>query len=99
MKIQIQSLHFDADNQLLEFIKREVDKLDKVYNRIESCNVILRIDKNSKNQDKLVEINMNIPGIRLFSSDQSDSFEVATYSAINELKQQLIKRKEKISAW
>ena len=54
--------------------------------------------KNNKNKNKVVEINLEIPGNRLFVKDQSDNFDIAVDMAIDELKKQLNKRKDKSSA-
>lgn len=97
MKTQIQSIHFDADKKLQDFIHVKIDELFEIYSRIENCDVILKIDKDSKNKDKVVEINLNIPGNRLFVKNYAETFEIATEMAINEIKKQLAKHKKKMS--
>ncbi len=97
MKTQIQAIHFDADKNLQDFIHSKIDNLYEIYNKIESCDVILKLDKNNKNKNKVVEINMNIPGNRLFAKNQTDSFEAAVELATDEIKKQLNKHKNKIS--
>ncbi len=98
MKTQIQSIHFAADKILSDLIEEKLDKLDKIYDRIESCHVILKIDKDSKNKNKLVEISMILPGKRLFAKTQSEAFETAFEKVLEEIKKQLVKRKDKIFA-
>ncbi|MFL5729354.1 MAG: HPF/RaiA family ribosome-associated protein, partial [Cytophagaceae bacterium] len=44
MKLQMQSVHFDADKKLLEFIQKKMDKLDTFYDKILDGDVILRLD-------------------------------------------------------
>lgn len=92
MKTRIQTIHFDADKKLLDFVNDKIDKLFKIYNSIESCDAILKLDKN---KNKEVEINLNIPGIRLFSKSQSDKFEMAAEIAIDDIKKQLNTHKSK----
>ncbi len=96
MKTQIQCIHFIADEQLKNLILEKVYSLQKIYKRIESCIITLRLDKNNKNKNKVVEINMNIPGTRLFVIDQAEKFEVAASLAIDEMKRQLLKKKEEL---
>ncbi len=98
MKTQIQSIHFDATEELQNFIQEKIDKMDKIYNRIESCNIILKLDKNDQAQNKVVEINMVIPGYRLFASDQSETFETAMNRVVEEMESQLHKHKDKMSS-
>ena len=45
MKIQTQSVHFDADASLLEFIQKKVEKLNVFYDRIINADVFLRFGK------------------------------------------------------
>jgi len=98
MQTQIQSIHFDADKKLTDFVQSKVDKLNKIYNRIESCNVILKLDKNSKTKNKVVELSVLIPGCRLFASDRAETYEMATDVVVDEIIKQLHKHKEKITS-
>lgn len=98
MKTQIQYVHCPSDKVMTDHIEDKLDKLNKIYNRIESCNIVLRHNKDSKNKNKVVEINMNIPGSRLFAKTQSESFEMAFEKVIDEIEKQLHRKKEKILA-
>lgn len=97
MKTRIRSLHFDADQKLLDYINEKVDQLYKADNQIQSVNVVLRIDKNSKNKNKTVVMEAQLTGRRLYAEDIAESFEQATGLAVDELKKQVIKYKEKLS--
>lgn len=97
MKTQIQSIHFDMDIKLQEFIEGKIVKLTNLYDRIESCKVILKLDKNNKNKNKVVEINLDIPGNRLFAKNQAESFEESFDMANEEIKKQLLNNKDKIA--
>ncbi|MEM8969822.1 MAG: HPF/RaiA family ribosome-associated protein, partial [Bacteroidota bacterium] len=46
----------------------------------------------------IVEIKLNIPGNQLFAKEQSESFEAATDQAVDALRRQLRKYKEKHSS-
>ena len=96
MKIQIQSIHFDANKKLQNFVHDKINKVDKIFNKIESCNALLKLDKNDKTKNKVVEIRMIIPGHRLFASDRSETFEMATDMAVDEIEKQLHKHKNKM---
>jgi putative sigma-54 modulation protein len=97
MKSKIQTLHFDAESTLIEFVQSRIDKLGKYYKRVENCTVTLSKIKNSRNKNSLVEIALEIPGHNLFSKDQSENFELAADNAFEEIKKQLIRHKELIS--
>jgi len=95
MKLQIHSIRFDADVKLLDFIQKKADKLDTFFERIIDGEVMLRLDNDTQNENKIVEIKLNIPGHQLFAKEKSKSFEAAADSAIEALRKQLTKYKEK----
>ena len=45
MNVQIQSVKFDADKRLVEFVENKMDKLDRFAERSTGAEVILRLDK------------------------------------------------------
>lgn len=94
MKLQMHSIHFDADIKLLDFIQKKTDKLNTFYDRIIDGEVFMRLEKNDV-ENKVVEIKLNIPGSQLFAKEQSKSFEAATDLAVEALRRQLKKFKEK----
>jgi putative sigma-54 modulation protein len=96
MNTKIQSLHFDADKKLLEFIQERVDKLTHYHDGIISSDVILRIDKSDGVDNKVAEIRIHIPGNDLFAKKQCKTFEEAVDTSIDALKIQVKKRKEKV---
>ncbi|MDG1275729.1 MULTISPECIES: ribosome hibernation-promoting factor, HPF/YfiA family [Algoriphagus] len=96
MKLQMHSIHFDADRKLIDFIQKKADKLDTFYDQIIDGEVFMRIDKNENNANKIVEIKMNVPGKQFFAKNQADSFEAATDEAVEGLRRQIKKYKEKL---
>lgn len=97
MKLQVHSIHFDADMKLLEFIQSKLNKLDIFYDKITGGEVFLRLDKGDKKKikSKLLEIKISLPGAVLFVKEMATSFEEAMDLAIEALKIQLKKFKEK----
>ena len=99
MKLDIQSIHFDADDRLLEFIQKKSDKLETFHDRITGGEVFLRLEKGDNTRDnKVVEMKVFIPGTTLFAKEQSTSFEAATDEAIESLRIQLNRAKEKMKS-
>jgi putative sigma-54 modulation protein len=96
MTINIQSVHFDADKKLLEFVNEKVGKINNYYDNIISSDVILRLEKNEDSANKVAEIKMHSKGHEFFSKKQSLSFEEATDLACEAIKSQVIKHKEKL---
>lgn len=95
MKLQIHSIHFDADAKLTEFIQRKADKLETFYDRILDGEVFLRLDKNKQRENKRVEIKLNYPGGQFFAKAVSNTFEEATDATIEALRRQVRKHKTK----
>lgn len=98
MKIGVQSIHFNADKNLLAFIQKKVDKLDLFYDQIISGEVYLKLDNVSDEANKISEIKLMIPGNILFAKEQCKTFEEATDLCIESLRKQIHKHKEKIKA-
>lgn len=92
MKLQIHSIHFDADQKLIAFIQKKADKLETFYDRIVDGEVFLRLN-NSGIENKTVEIKINVPGNQLFAKEKATSFEEATDLATEALRRQLRKIK------
>jgi putative sigma-54 modulation protein len=95
MKLQMHSIHFDADKKLLDFIQKKVDKLETFHDRIVNGEVILKIDNDEERENKVIEIKLFIPGNMLFAKEQSKTFEAAADVVVETMKRQLKKYKEK----
>lgn len=95
MRIDIQSVRFDADQKLLDFIKAKVDKLSRLNNQIVGIDVILKLENSGQVKDKICEIVVGIPGNKLMSKSVSKSFEQSTDESVNQLERQLKKVKGK----
>lgn len=97
MTINIQSVHFDADQKLLGFVNEKVAKLNTYYDGIINSEIILRLDKSSTADNKIAEIKMHGKGQEFFAKKQCASFEEATDLACEALKTQVKKFKEKVN--
>ena len=95
MKLQMHSIHFDADSKLVDFIQRKTDKLETFYDHIIDGEVFMRLDNADNRENKIIEIKLNIPGEQLFAKTKSKSFEAAADEAVEALRRQLKKFKEK----
>jgi putative sigma-54 modulation protein len=96
MKTTINAIKFDADRKLVLFVQNKVKKLSKFFDEILAAEVFLKLENTQEIDNKTVEIRIEIPGNSLFSRKQSKTFEESTDLAIDALKLQLIKRKEKL---
>ena len=95
MRIGVQSIHFSADSKLLDFIQKKANKLDQFFDQIISGEVYLKLENVEDEANKISEIKLIVPGGTLFAKEQCKSFEEATDLAIESLRKQITKHKEK----
>jgi len=95
MKITINSVHFSAAERLRTYIEQRMNKLDRFFDRVVDANVKLKLQQEVKGANKFVEISVNVPGNTLFAQVEGSTFEHATNLAIDKIKAQLVRYKEK----
>jgi putative sigma-54 modulation protein len=96
MNVKINSVHFKADKKLETFIKEKLQKMPTLFDGVLTGEVMLRVENAEKRDNKVVEMRLIIRGNDLFVKTQSRSFEEATDQAVEALKKQLVKHKEKV---
>lgn len=97
MNIKINDVHFSADQSLVDFLNKKVGKLDTFFEGIISAEVILKVIKPETSNNKEVELKLSIPATDyLFAKKQADTFEEAATLAIEAVRRQLKKYKEKL---
>ncbi len=93
MKLQIQSVHFNADQKLLDFAQAKIDKLERFDEKLISGEVIMSLDKDSEGgENKVVLIKLSGD---LVVERRAQSFEHAIDQGVDALKRQIEKRKDK----
>lgn len=95
MNVTVQSIKFDADQKLIDFIKRKTSKLEQFLDNIIEGVCYLRLENVDNESNKVVELKFNIPGSQLFAKAQAKSFEEATDVAVESLRRQINKHKTK----
>lgn len=95
MNIKIQSVKFDADRKLIEFVEVKMAKLDRFAERNTGADVMMKLDKNHDNGNKVAVITLHMPGEDLVAEHRAKSFEESVDEAIDALKKQLEKFKSK----
>jgi putative sigma-54 modulation protein len=95
MKVNAQSVNFNADGKLIDFVQNRLDKLETFYDKVISADVHLKVENTSSKENKIVEIKLNIPKDKFVVKKQCKSFEEAIDSSCSSLERKLIKIKEK----
>lgn len=95
MKVVLNAVKFSPDEKLKVFVEEKVGKLERLLPDALQAEVNLKVEKPETNNNKVAEIRLVVRGNDLFVSKQADSFEEAVMLAIDALKTQIEKFKEK----
>lgn len=95
MIVRIQSIHFDASEQLQAFIQKKAAKLEKFYDDIEKVEVSLKVVKPETAENKEAGVKVIVPSGDFYASKICDTFEEAIDLSVEAIEKQLVKYKEK----
>ena len=95
MEIRVQSIKFDADQKLLEFVEKKLSKLPKFNDEITDVEVALSLLPDHENKN--VKIRVHIPGNDLVIERNAKRFEDAVVDCVDILKDQIVRAKERKS--
>lgn len=95
MKITTQSVNFNADGKLIDFVQNRMNKLELFYDKVIHSDVYMKVENTSVKENKIVEIKVHVPKDRFIVKKQCKTFEEAIDSACNSLERKLVKTKEK----
>ena len=99
MNVNIQTVRFNADNKLVDYINRKMEKLSTFHDRIIKVDVFLKLDNVVHNiKDKIAEIRVHVPRHQLFVKSTSKSFEESFDDAFESIVNQIKRKKEKKAA-
>ncbi len=93
MQVTIDARHFNARDDLKDYIERELERLKKKYDRIVDVHVTLdgKLDK------KMAQISVKVWGQTLVASETANKFEIAVDAAVDKLDKQIIRYKDKLA--
>ncbi|MBA2501037.1 MAG: ribosome-associated translation inhibitor RaiA [Chitinophagaceae bacterium] len=99
MNVNIQTVHFDADDKLIEYVNRKLEKLNTFHDRIIKVDVYLKLDNVVHTiKDKIAEIRVHVPKSNFFVKSTTKSFESSFDEAFDSLVTQIKRKKEKQAA-
>jgi len=99
MNVNIQTVHFDADDKLVDFVNRKVEKFSTFHDKIVKVDVFLKLDNLVHTiKDKVVEIKVHVPKHEFFVKTSSKSFEESFDAAFESIINQIKRKKEKLAA-
>jgi len=95
MKITVHSIGLTPHEPLQEFLEKKLNKLDTFYDKIQACEVFLKVENSNSKENKTAEIILNIPGDDIVVKKTAASFEEGIDLCVDVAKKLLIKKKEK----
>lgn len=99
MNVKIQTVRFNADEKLVDYINQKLQKLQVFHDRIVKVDVFLKLDNVVHTiKDKIAEIRVHVPRHKFFSKTSSKSFEESFDEALDSMLIQIKKKKQKQAA-
>jgi putative sigma-54 modulation protein len=99
MDVKVQSVHFKADQKLIDFCEKRINKLELFFEGIIGSELILKLEKDEDQENKVAEIKLSVPSNEyLFAKKQAKTFEEAVDMAVDALRKQLDKYKMKVKS-
>tara|TARA_B100000767_G_scaffold236300_1_gene229957 strand:+ start:274 stop:582 length:309 start_codon:yes stop_codon:yes gene_type:complete len=95
MKVFTQSVNFNADADLIKLVEKKIESLVKYHDKIVDAEVFLKVQNTSDKENKVTEVKINIPGSELIIKRETRTFEEGLNLAVDSLKRQLKRSKEK----
>lgn len=96
MDTVIQYVHAKRDETSEAVAQERLDELGQRFDWITRAQVIFKSEKHSPTETALCEIELSVPGPRLFAKEYDVDFLPAFNKALDELKTQLEKKKAKM---
>lgn len=94
MTVNFQYVNTDVSATLSEFARERLDKLTAKYEFVISAQVYFKHDDKNHEAGKICNIELSLPGPRIFATSNERNYEVAVSETIRDLKRQLERRKE-----
>ncbi|MCD2260818.1 HPF/RaiA family ribosome-associated protein [Psychroserpens luteolus] len=94
MNVMIRYVGVDRSETLNEFTEEKLNKLSDRYEFIVGATVRFKQDDNDHTKGKICDIELSLPGPRIFATSNEAQYEVAVRETISDLVRQLKKRKE-----
>ncbi len=95
MELRIQSINFEATEQLKAFVEKKMKKLEKFSDGIIQGEVNMKVVRPESAMNKEASVKISMRNGEAFASKTTDTFEEAIDLCTEALEKQIIKTKEK----
>nr|WP_321237378.1 ribosome-associated translation inhibitor RaiA [uncultured Psychroserpens sp.] len=94
MSVTIRYVDVDISETLNTFTEEKLSKLFNRYEFLINATVRFKHDEHNHTKGKICDIELSLPGPRIFATSDESQYEVAVRETIRDLERQLKKRKE-----
>jgi putative sigma-54 modulation protein len=94
MTVNFQYVDIDSSDTLSALTEEKLEKLANKFEFLISAQVYFKHDEKDHSGGKICNIELSLPGPRIFATSNERTYEGSMNETINDLKRQLKKRKE-----
>ncbi|WP_178989066.1 HPF/RaiA family ribosome-associated protein [Winogradskyella schleiferi] len=94
MTVKFQYVNIDTSETLSALTEEKLEKLANKFEFLISAQVYFKHDEKDHDAGKICNIELSLPGPRIFATSNKKNYEMAMNETINDLTRQLKKRKE-----
>lgn len=94
MTVNFQYVNTDVSDTLSAYIQERLEKLSNKNEFLISAQVYVKHDDKDHNAGKICNIELSLPGPRIYATSNEATYEAAVNETIRDLKKQLEKRKD-----
>ncbi|GGW67094.1 putative sigma-54 modulation protein [Winogradskyella epiphytica] len=94
MTVNFQYVDIDVSETLSALTKEKLEKLANKFEFLISAQVYFKLDEKDHEAGKICNIELSLPGPRIFATSNEKNYEMAMNETVNDLTRQLKKRKE-----
>jgi putative sigma-54 modulation protein len=97
MTINIQYVKMPASEAMNEYVEKKLQKLAEKYEWLIRADVSFKMENNVYGKGNICEMELSLPGPKIFATSKEETFEGAAKKTIADLEKQLKKRKAKFT--
>ena len=94
MTVNFQYVNTDVSETLSAYIQERLEKLSHKNEFLISAQVYVKHDDKDHNAGKICNIELSLPGPRIYATSNESTYEAAVNETIRDLQKQLKKRKD-----
>ncbi len=93
MTINIQYVKMSTSEAMSSYITKKLKKLEDHYSWLIRADVFLKLENDSSEKGNICDIELSLPGAKVFATSNEKNYETAVKNTISDLDVQLKKRK------